>query len=51
LVVRGAAMLIDTQNGAMIGILAFIAGFAFESLLLADKLLKMRGCTRWFSPE
>ena len=46
--VGGGAILIDAQNGAMIGILALIAGFAFEGLLLAGRLLKMRGSARWF---
>ena len=48
ILVGGLAMLIDAQNGAMIGILAFIAGFTFESLLLAGRLLRMRGVMRRF---
>ena len=48
ILVGAIAMLIDAQNGAMIGILAFIAGFAFESILLAGRLLRMRGFMRWF---
>ena len=45
-IVGGAAMFLDAQNGAMIGMLAVISGFAFEVFLLAAKLLRMRGTVR-----
>lgn len=35
------AILLDMQNGALIGILALIAAFAFESLLLAGRLWRI----------
>lgn len=36
-----AAILLDMQNGALIGMLALIAAFAFESLLLTGRLLRI----------
>lgn len=39
-VVGGVALVFDVQNGALIGMFAFIAAFALESLLLGARLLR-----------
>ena len=40
-VVGTIAILLDVQNGALIGVLALIAAFAFESLILTWRLLRI----------